>query len=110
LSVDVMKHCPICRALLNGASTCRRCRAELHGVQEVERLGRRLAGAAMHRLALGETVEAVGLLRRACAIHAIPELLILLRYLMGCPAGAGSPQSGEGGEGMTDASSAVSGA
>lgn len=37
--------------------------------KEVERQGRRLAGAAMHRLALAETVEAVGLLRRACTIH-----------------------------------------
>ena len=105
-----MKHCPICRALLNGAVTCRRCRAELHGVQQVERQGRQLAGAAMQCLALGKTVEAAGLLRRACAIHAVPELLILLHYLTRGPAGVGSPQSAEGGDAMADAPSATSAA
>ena len=37
-----MIQCPICRALLNGAETCRRCRAELKQVQDVERQGREL--------------------------------------------------------------------
>jgi len=76
-----MKHCPICRALLNGAATCRRCRAELKEVMEAERRARELAGAAMHRLALGETLKAVRLLRRACANQATPELRILLQHL-----------------------------
>jgi hypothetical protein len=76
-----MQHCPICRAVLNGAVTCRRCRAELKEVMEAERRGRELAGAAMHRLALGDTVEAVRLLRRACATKATPELRILLHHL-----------------------------
>jgi hypothetical protein len=61
-----MKHCPICRASLNGAGTCRRCRADLAKVQEVEIQGRQLAGAALHSLALGETEEALRLLRLSC--------------------------------------------
>jgi len=73
-----MMQCPICRALLNGAETCRRCRAELQQVQDVERQGRELAGAAMHLLALGNTVEAQRLLRRACVVHATPEVRALL--------------------------------
>ena len=72
-----MMRCPICRALLNGAETCRRCRTELKQVQDVERHGRELAGAAMHLLALGDTVEAKGLLRRAYVVHATPEVRLL---------------------------------
>ena len=41
-----VKVCPICRASLNGAATCRRCRADLAMVQAVERRGRTLTGAA----------------------------------------------------------------
>jgi predicted amidophosphoribosyltransferase len=80
-----MKHCPICRALLNGADTCRRCRAQLKQVIDAERRGRELAGAAMHRLALGDTLEAARLLRRACATQATPELRILLHHLASRP-------------------------
>jgi predicted amidophosphoribosyltransferase len=72
-----MMHCPICRALLNGADTCRRCRAELKQVQDVERQGRELAGAAMHLLALGKTAAALRLLRRAHVVHATPEVRLL---------------------------------
>jgi hypothetical protein len=72
-----MIHCPICRALLNGAETCRRCRTELKQLQDVERQGRELAGAAMHLLALGNTAAAMGLLRRACVVHATQEVRLL---------------------------------
>jgi len=72
-----MVHCPICRALLNGAETCRRCRAELKQVQEVERQGRALAGVAMHLLALGNAAGAMGVLRRASVVHATPEVRLL---------------------------------
>ena len=44
----------MCRASLNGASTCRRCRADLQKVQEIERRGQALAGAAMLALAEGD--------------------------------------------------------
>jgi hypothetical protein len=72
-----MMHCPICRALLNGADTCRRCRTELRQVQDVERRGRELVGAAMHLLALGKTDAAMRLLRRAHVVHAIHEIRLL---------------------------------
>jgi hypothetical protein len=73
-----MERCPLCRATLNGGETCRRCRAELRSVQRVEREGQALADAAMHRLSLDDVVTAGRLLRRALAIHAVPEVRALL--------------------------------
>ena len=72
-----MERCPVCRAMLNGADTCRRCRVELHKVQDVERQAQLLAGAAMYRLALDDTVAAGRLLRRAIALHGTVELRTL---------------------------------
>jgi hypothetical protein len=72
-----MMHCPICRAVLNGADTCRRCRAELKQVQDVERRGRELLDAAMHLMALGNTAAAMRLLRRAGVVHATHEVRLL---------------------------------
>jgi hypothetical protein len=72
-----MMHCPICRALLNGADTCRRCRTELKQVQDVERQGRELVDAAMHLLAVGNTAAAMRLLRRAHVVHATAEVRLL---------------------------------
>jgi hypothetical protein len=72
-----MMHCPICRAALNGANSCRRCRTDLKQVQDVERRGRELADAAMHLLALGNTAAALRLLRRARVVHATPEVRLL---------------------------------
>ncbi len=74
-----MDRCPLCRAALNGADTCRRCRAELKTVQDVERDGDALLDAAMHRLAVDDTEAAERLLRRALALHAAPEILALWR-------------------------------
>ncbi len=85
-----MMQCPICRALLNGAETCRRCRAELKQVQDVERQGRELAGAAMHLLALGNTAGARRLLRRACVVHTTPEVRLLSMIVT-----TAGPSSGE---------------
>lgn len=76
-----MQHCPICRALLNGAETCRRCRAELRQVQEVERQGRALTGEAMRLLARGDAAAAGRVLRRACVVHATPEVRLLLNIV-----------------------------
>jgi hypothetical protein len=72
-----MMRCPICRTLLNGADTCRRCRTELKQVQDMERRGHELVGAAMHLLALGNTAPAMRLLRRARIVHATPEVRLL---------------------------------
>lgn len=78
-----MLNCPICRALLNGADTCRRCRAELSQAQDVERRGHELTDAAMHLLAQGNTAAASRLLRRARVLHATPEVRQLAARLRG---------------------------
>lgn len=85
-----MLHCPICRALLNGADTCRRCRAELKQVQEVARQGRELAGAAMYCLAVGDTAAARRLLRRARVVHATPQVEVLCAMARTPPPGGGA--------------------
>jgi hypothetical protein len=76
-----MERCPLCRAMLNGADTCRRCKAELGTVLRVDRESRSLAGVAMHRLAVGETAAGRRLLRRALDLHATPETQALWRLM-----------------------------
>jgi predicted amidophosphoribosyltransferase len=76
-----MLQCPLCRALLNGADTCRRCRAQLKQALELERHAGQTAGAAMHALALGHTTVASRLLRRAKLVHATPEIRSLARIV-----------------------------
>ena len=76
-----MEACPVCRASLNGASTCRRCRAELQKVQEVERRGQALVGAAMLSLVEGDLAVAEELLDRAHAVHATPAVRVLRRLV-----------------------------
>src|SRR4029077_11951160 len=74
-----MERCPLCRAALHRADTCRRCRADLRTAQVVERDGQALVGAAIHRLALDNAEIAELLLRRALTLHATPEVRALLR-------------------------------
>ena len=76
-----MERCPLCRAALNGAETCRRCRAELHSAIRAAHDGRRLAGAAMHYLSCDDADTAAHLLRRALAVHAAPEVQALSRLV-----------------------------
>ena len=76
-----MLQCPLCRALLNGADTCRRCRAQLKQALELERQAGQIAGGAMHALALGKTAVALRLLGRALVVHATPEMRLLARIL-----------------------------
>ena len=73
----------MCRASLNGASTCRRCRADLQKVQEIERRGRALAGAAMLALAEGNNAAATHSLDRAWVVHASPIVRALRRLMAG---------------------------
>ena len=68
-----MDRCPLCRATLNGAETCRRCRAELQTVKRVEREGKALVDMAIYHLSLDDAVTAERLVRRALALHAAPE-------------------------------------
>ena len=78
-----MERCPICRALLNGADTCRRCRAELGSVIVAERLARHLLGDARYRLTLGDQIDAGRLLRRSLRLHRTRDALTILRLLEG---------------------------
>ena len=76
-----MDACPICRASLNGATTCRRCRADLDKVQAVERRGQALAMAALRALVQGDSAGAALWLERAHRQHATPAVRAL-RALM----------------------------
>ena len=76
-----MDRCPLCRAALNGAESCRRCRAELQLAQRVEREGQALVNAAMHSLSRDDARTAGQLLRRALVLHAAPETLALWRIV-----------------------------
>jgi hypothetical protein len=76
-----MERCPICRAAINGSTTCRRCRADLQQVQQVEKLAAALTGAAMTSLAQGHIEEARRLLARARLLHATPATRALWQLL-----------------------------
>ena len=72
-----MDACPICRARLNGATTCRRCRADLQKAQEVEQRGQALAVAAVQVLVAGDAAGAAEWIDRAYAVHASPTVRTL---------------------------------
>jgi hypothetical protein len=67
--------------MLNGAETCRRCRAELGNAQRVEREGQVLLDAAIHHLACDNSAAATRLLQRAMALHATPAIRALWRLV-----------------------------
>ena len=83
-----MDRCPLCRAMLNGADTCRRCRAELGTAHREEREGAVMAGAAMYRLGMGDASGAQRLLRRALTLHSTPDVRALV--------GAATEKEGQG--------------
>ncbi len=72
-----MDACPICRASLNGATTCRRCRADLDKVQALQRRGQALAMAALRALVEGDSTNAALWLERARRVHATPAVRAL---------------------------------
>ena len=80
-----MERCPLCRATLAGAETCRRCKAELQTVQRVERESQALVGAAMYLLALGDAAASRRLGRLALGLHATPEVRALWRLVAAPP-------------------------
>ena len=83
-----MERCPLCRAMLAGAETCRRCKAELASAQRVERDSRALLGRAMYRLALGDAARSHRLLRSALCLHATPEVRMLWELVRGLSGGS----------------------
>ena len=65
MAAGVLDQCPICRARLDGAGPCRRCRAELDAIRRIADESAALAGAGLHRLAAGDRAAALRLIRRA---------------------------------------------
>jgi hypothetical protein len=90
-----MKLCPICRAGLNGATTCRRCRADLTAVEAVERRGRVLLVAAVRALLEGNTAGAAHWLRGARRMHTTP-MVHLLETLLNLVPDCGNQGAGLG--------------
>ncbi len=78
-----MERCPLCRAALKGADTCRRCRAELQVAQGVQREGSRLVDVAIHHLALDDAATAERLLHRALVLREAPQTRALWRLALG---------------------------
>ena len=76
-----MQACPICRASLNGASICRRCRADLGKVQEIELRGRALAVTGLRALVEGDAGDAARWIGRARLVHATPAVRALERLM-----------------------------
>jgi len=76
-----MERCPICRATLNGAETCRRCRAELGSVLRTERMAEEIRTMAMHRFMSGDPETADRLLKRSLLLHRTPEAVSLQKLL-----------------------------
>jgi len=74
-----MDRCPICRARLEGAATCRRCRAELGSALAAAAAAVALEGRAMACLALGQPLQATRLLQRARRLRASPQARMLER-------------------------------
>ncbi len=78
-----MTRCPLCRAALDGADICRRCRADLGPAKALEHASNALAGAASYRLAAGDEQGALALMNRAVVLHATREHRALRDLLRG---------------------------
>jgi hypothetical protein len=76
-----MDTCPICRARLNGATTCRRCRADLAAVQALEQCGQALTVAALRALVQGDSAGAAHWLGRARWVIATPATGVIDRLV-----------------------------
>jgi hypothetical protein len=83
MAVGVLDQCPICRARLNDAGPCRRCRADLDSVRRIADESAALAGAGLHRLAAGDRAAAIRLIRRASVLRTASDLAWILSALAG---------------------------
>ena len=93
MAARVLDQCPICRARLDGAGPCRRCRAELNAIRRIADESAALAGAGLHRLAAGNRAAALRLIRRASVLRTAPDLAWILSALSG-----GEESAGAGGD------------
>ena len=83
MAAGVLDQCPICRARLDGAGPCRRCRAELDAIRRIAEESTALAGAGLHRLAAGDRTAALRLIRRASVLRTASDLAWILSALAG---------------------------
>ena len=83
MAAGVLDQCPICRARLDGAGPCRRCRAELDAICRIADESAALAGAGLHRLAAGDRAAALRLIRRASVLRTASDLAWILSALAG---------------------------
>jgi len=90
MAAGVLGQCPICRARLDGAGPCRRCRAELDAIRRIADESAALAGAGLHRLAAGDSAAALCLIRRASVLRTASDLAWILSALTGREQAAGA--------------------
>ena len=90
MAAGVLDQCPICRARLDGAGPCRRCRAELDAIRRIADESAELAGAGLHRLAAGDRAAALRLIRRASVLRTASDLAWILSALAGGEEAAGA--------------------
>ena len=90
MAAGVLDQCPICRARLDGAGPCRRCRAELDAICRIADESTALAGAGLHRLAAGDRAAALRLIRRASVLRTASDLAWILSALAGGKESAGA--------------------
>jgi hypothetical protein len=93
MAAGVLDQCPICRARLDGAGPCRRCRAELDAIRHIADESAVLAGAGLHRLAAGDRAAALRLIRRASVFRTASDLAWILSALA-----SGEESPGAGGD------------
>jgi hypothetical protein len=76
-----MEYCPICRARLNAAPVCRRCKAELAHAQAIEEKGKNIYGMAILQLLEGNIDTAISLLRRTYFLCRTDETVELCKSI-----------------------------
>ncbi|QCQ21710.1 hypothetical protein [Desulfoglaeba alkanexedens] len=86
-----MKHCPVCRANLEGAATCRRCGADLSRLMDVEEAARTHYRDAREAFSRGDFAAMYAHARESAAKRKVPatrRLLACAALLNGDPAEA----------------------
>lgn len=76
-----MKKCPVCRATVKERGECRRCRADLTPLFEIEHCADLLASRAVHALAAGDFDMARRLAEESLSLHNSKFIRVLLGFI-----------------------------
>jgi len=76
-----MNKCPVCRAAVKERGECRRCRADLTPLFEIEERADLLASRAVQALAAGDPSTARRLAEESFSLHDCKFIRVLLRFL-----------------------------